>query len=256
MDQMMHSPLDAAEKMGFTPSEVDELEIIDLPRSQQPEGFWVSKVHDLGKRQFPGMMCDMEAEMMEREKKRQASVERLMADGWVPPLDPGVEACLKKYKGVRLFGRPPPSESDEESGREDKPGSPTGQKHNPRRRQSLNGENRVHDQDGSLPPPRRRSARIAAMKRAAECSLSDTAPNKRRNRGRAAPKGKKETEVKQEPDRSSNDDGSNKPSAAQRNKNKSTRAPGLAGTRKGRAAGTDADAPDAPRRRGRPRKTK
>jgi hypothetical protein len=256
MDKIMDDPLDAAEEMEFTPSEVDELEIINLPRSQQPEGFWVSKKHDYCTVQFPGMMADVEAEIMEVEKKRQASIKKRMAEGWVPKLDPGVEYFLNKHKGVPLFGRPPPSESGEESGREEEPGAPVGQKRNPRQRQSLDGENRLHDQDGSLPPPRRRSARIAAMKRAAECSPSDTVPNKRRSRGRSATKGKKETGVKQELGRLIYDDGPNEPSAAQRNKKKPTRAAGLAGTRKGKAAGTDADAPDAPRRRSRPRKIK
>ena len=34
VDNMKDSPLDAAAEMEFTPSEVDELEAIDLPRSE------------------------------------------------------------------------------------------------------------------------------------------------------------------------------------------------------------------------------
>jgi hypothetical protein len=56
--------------MEFTSSDIDELETIDLPRSEQPESFWVIKDGDLPPF-FPGQAHGVDAEIEKlRERKR------------------------------------------------------------------------------------------------------------------------------------------------------------------------------------------
>ncbi|KAI1347199.1 hypothetical protein F5Y01DRAFT_307762 [Xylaria sp. FL0043] len=146
LDNMRDSPLDAAEDMGFTPSEIDELETIDLPRSEQPEGFWVIEDGDEPP-YFPGQMEDEAARIEKRQKEEAERLEKARAEGHEIPVDPDVKLFLERFA----------------------------------RGEVPNGA-RGHDQPVMSPP--RRSARLAGIKRAAEPQLSHTPPNKR-PRGRA-----------------------------------------------------------------------
>lgn len=49
MDNMKDSPLDTMD-MDFTPSEIDDLETIQLPNSEQPKDFWTIRRKDSGVR--------------------------------------------------------------------------------------------------------------------------------------------------------------------------------------------------------------
>ncbi|KAI1274629.1 hypothetical protein F5Y07DRAFT_372338 [Xylaria sp. FL0933] len=213
LDNMRDSPLDAAEDMGFTPSEIDELETIDLPRSEQPEGFWVIEDGDEPP-YFPGQMQDVAARIDKRQKEEAERREKARAEGHEIPVDPDVKLFLEKFargEVPSLFGRAsgqpirlpnqPQAVQDaglsraeheasiqlqeDESEIEHDTADPTPQK--PRRmrqgqlRHGADGA-RGHDQPVVSPP--RRSARLAGIKRAAEPQLSHAPPNKR-PRGRA-----------------------------------------------------------------------
>ncbi|KAI0812807.1 hypothetical protein GGR55DRAFT_703538 [Xylaria sp. FL0064] len=216
LDNMRDSPLDAAEDMGFTPSEIDELETIDLPRSEQPEGFWVIEDGDEPP-YFPGQMHDEAARIEKSEKERAERLEKARAEGHEIPVDPDVKLFLERFargelpnlfgraqgQPIRLFNQPQAVQDaglsraeheasmqlqEDESEIEHDTAGPTPQK--PRRvrqgqlRHGADGA-RGHDQPVVSPP--RRSARLAGIKRAAEAQLSHTPPNKR-PRGRAPPK--------------------------------------------------------------------
>ncbi|RMZ76980.1 hypothetical protein DV738_g4645, partial [Chaetothyriales sp. CBS 135597] len=75
MDKMKNSPLDATDEMGFTPSEIDELEIIDLPSPQQPK-------------------ADLAAEARERRQEQEERAGNSTAEGRhsEPPEDTGMKA--------------------------------------------------------------------------------------------------------------------------------------------------------------------
>lgn len=196
VDNMRDSPLEAAEDMEFTCSEIDELETIDLPGSEQPEGFWVIEPGDLPP-SFPGQMCDDSAEIAKREKAR---AEKARAEGRERKMvDPVIQAFMERFhKGpgpFRLFGPPQPLEHRDvspeehgdapsepqkdasESGR-DTACPPPQKQRRLRQRQLRAGVDRAQDQNQILPPSRR-SARITGIKRPAEPLLSQTAPNKK-----------------------------------------------------------------------------
>ena len=314
LDRMEDGPLDVAAEMEFTPSEIDELETIDLPRSEQPEGFWVHKT--ITKR-FPGMMADVEAEIRESERKSAAEIEKLKAQGWKPPVHPA-DAFFDKHfaiwskerGGVDLFGRLLPREQAETSPEEPvasasrelpadmserrEDASPPHEPRLPRRRQAQDRVEGAQDQgkDQLLPPPPRRSARIAGMKRPAEALPSQAVPNKRPKRA-AAPKtaapaarpasretrrtetrlvparpprkGKTETGSRPGPGRPRKTEteprrGPGRPRKEGRSnthsaavQKKSARTP--APPRTGNSTATTRDTPNVPRRRGRPSKT-
>ena len=290
VDNMKDSPLNAAAEMEFTPSEIDELETIELPESEQPEGFWVVEDGDLPPF-FPGQGQDVDARIRKSEKERAARLEKLKAEGWKPPVHPAEEFFIKKFGNVDLFGRPlPPAEHEEASPEEHDAStetqvdaselqgdaSPPQQRRRLRQRQPQDGVDGAQDRDQPFPPPPRRSARIAGMKRPADPLPSQTAPNKR-PRGRAAPKAaapaaqptlretrrakirlvparpppkeEKETRPRRGRGRPRKESGPSMRSAVGK---RLARTPAPAGTGNGRAAGTDA--PSVPRRRGRPRK--
>ncbi|KAI3326973.1 hypothetical protein HD806DRAFT_520008 [Xylariaceae sp. AK1471] len=196
IDNMRNSPLDAAAAMEFTPEEITELETIDLPRSEQPEGFWVIEDGDLPP-YFPGQMCDEIARVRKGAEARAKIHEKLRAEGKELP----GEANFKRFKErffpgqpFRLFGPPQvvehgetPSEEHEVSSdlKEDPSESQRGAVcPPPQKRRRL--RHRQQQDEVDVPQPRR-SARIAGMKRPAEPLPSQTAPNKR-TRGRPAPK--------------------------------------------------------------------
>ncbi|KAI1289079.1 hypothetical protein F5Y03DRAFT_378428 [Xylaria venustula] len=275
IDIMRDSPLEAAEEMEFTPSEIDELETIELPESEQPEGFWVIKNGDLPPF-FPGQMHDVHAEIRERQKKRAESLERARAEGREIPVDPVVQALIKKvFPGpgpFRIFGSPPAVQHDKSSPEQrgasielqedtfepqrEAACPPPQRQRRLRQRQPRDGLDGPPDQDQPLTPQPRRSARIAGMKRPAEPIPSQTAPNKR-PRGRVAPQAaasatqptRQETRPKRGRGRPRKENGPSIRSAVRKGPE---RTPATAGTRSDRAAGTNV--PSVPRRRGRPRK--
>ncbi|KAF2241451.1 hypothetical protein BU26DRAFT_525276 [Trematosphaeria pertusa] len=205
IDNMKDSPLEATD-MKFTPSEIDELETIKLPRSEQPEGFWVIEEGDMPP-SFPGQMVDDEARIRKREKERAERLEKARAEGHEEArIDPFLKVFKEKFfpgpGPFRLFGPPQLVDHEEASLEEhdvstelqedaselqrDAACPPLQKQRRLRQRQPQDGVDRAQDQDQLLPPPRR-SARIAGMKRPAEPLPSQTAPNKR-PRGRAVPK--------------------------------------------------------------------
>ncbi|KAJ9130070.1 hypothetical protein NKR23_g12365 [Pleurostoma richardsiae] len=117
LNNMKDSPLDAAEEMEFTPSEIDELETIDLPRSEQPKGFWVVEKGDFSSISFPGEMVDQMADAEESLNERNEMLEKLKAEGKKPPMSAGVKFFIDKFfpngAPIRLFGSPPPEEREE-----------------------------------------------------------------------------------------------------------------------------------------------
>jgi hypothetical protein len=202
IDHMKDSPLDAAADMEFTPSEIDELQTIELPESEQPEGFWVIEEEEMPPF-FPGQMIDGDASVRKREKERAERLEKARAQGHEEARIDPYKALKEKFFSwpgpFRLFGPPHPVEEaffevpdastelqEDESQRD--AACPTPQKQRRlRQRQPRDGVDGAQDQDQPLPPPPRRSARIAGMKRPAEPLPSRTASNKR-PKGRAAPK--------------------------------------------------------------------
>ncbi|KAI1497721.1 hypothetical protein F5X99DRAFT_432720 [Biscogniauxia marginata] len=182
------SPLDATTEMEFTPSEIDELETIELPRSEQPEGFWVIEKEDVWP-YFPGQMTDNEAEIRKSEKERIERLEKAKAEGFEPPVDPTIKFLLEKFfpggEPIGLFG--PPSAVEHEEARPEEREASGEPQYEPQQDTSWPPPRKAQGQDQPLLPPPRRSARIAGMKRTAEPLPLQTAPNKRL-RGRAAPK--------------------------------------------------------------------
>lgn len=203
---MKDSPLEAAAEMDLTPSEIDELETIDLPRSEQPEGFWVIVDGDLPPF-FPGQCHDQIAEAEKRYKERLERLEKARAEEEPEPEnDPVTESIHERCRlHGGLFGELKRAENEEACPGEHKDALAERQEDvseleqdatcpRPRKRRCLRqrqpqgGLNAAQDQEQLLdPPPPRRSTRIAAIQRPAEPVPSQAAPNKRR-RATAAPK--------------------------------------------------------------------
>lgn len=280
LNPMKEDPLDVTAEMEFTPSEIDELETINLPRSEQPQGFWVIKRHAVSMYNFPGMMADVQAEAEHFEKERQAFRARMRAEGHEPRLHPAAEFFLKKHGRFHTFDEPPPAEDEEVSElQEDAASLPSQRTRGLRPRQPRDQVHEAQEQGESLPPLPRRSARIAAKKRPAESSPMQTVPNKRSKvavapkpatlaaqpvsretrraktrpgPGRTAAKeNSMEAGVKRGPGRPRKKNGSNIRPAAQ-TKPERTTAP--ARPKKSRDIATETS--NVPRKRGRPRKNK
>ncbi|KAI1160588.1 hypothetical protein F5B18DRAFT_631851 [Nemania serpens] len=203
VDNMRDSPLEAAEEMEFTPSEVDDLETIELPESEQPERYWTIDDGDLPPF-FPGQMVDNMAQIRKRQKERVEKLEKAKAEGYKSRSDLVYEAFKAKFfpggEPVRLFGPLKPAQ-DEESVpeelqasielQEDAPepqqhgaGLPPQKRRRMRQRQPRDDVDGAQTQDQPLPPPLRRSTRVAGIKRPAEPLPSEAAP--KRPRGRPA----------------------------------------------------------------------
>ncbi len=294
LDRMEDDPLNVAAEMEFTPSEVDELETINLPGSEQPEGFWVHKT--LAKR-FPGMMADVEAEIRESQRERAAELERLKAEGWESPVNAGnvffdnmLAEWSKVHGTVGLFRPLPlPQEEANAAPEEEEPeasgASPQADMHDlqgdaspPREQRRLRRRQApvAPDQNQPLPQPPRRSARIAGMKRPAEDLPSQAAPSKRPKKAAApkvaapaAPPAARETR------RTSTRPAPARPPSKEKTETQPRRGPGRprkedranthstmlkkpartpAAARTENRKATGSDAQDVPRRRGRPRK--
>lgn len=194
---MQDSPLGVAEEMGFTPSEIDELETIELPESEQPEGFWALDEQALPPF-FPGQRQDADARITKQWKERMEENEKAKAEGREPPFKWGVE----RFNLGPLFGGSPQAVQHKESSPGEHEASielqedasepqreaacpPPQKRRRLHRHQTRDGVDGAQDQDQPLSPPSRRSARIAGMKRPAEPPPSQTAPNKRPRRGAA-----------------------------------------------------------------------
>ncbi|KAI5859903.1 hypothetical protein GGS23DRAFT_607144 [Durotheca rogersii] len=171
IDHMKACPLDAAAAMQFTPSEVDDLETIELPESEQPEGFWAIKEDDQPP-YFPGQIGNPVA-TLEAMDNRFAETEAMIK---------GQYEQQEKKALLEEHNAPEP---------EPKPLGPPPKRRRLRQHRPSDDVDEAHDRGGqSLPPPARRSARIAGMKRPAEPQPLPAAPNKRprpRPRGSAAP---------------------------------------------------------------------
>ncbi|KAI9786412.1 MAG: hypothetical protein M1839_006872 [Geoglossum umbratile] len=184
INNMKDSPLDTTD-MDFTPSEIDDLETIELPSSKQPKGFWTIRRKDSGLRHpFPG---------------------QLLEPSQPPPPLPGSPlyappGSLPPRRSI--FEKTPSEEEHDEPLLEEYEDSPQEQEQNPpepqrdttspppqkprRQRQRQLQDRMGSAQDRDQPPPLpRRSARIAGVKRPAEPLPSQAASNKK---PRAAPK--------------------------------------------------------------------
>lgn len=282
INNMKDSPLDTTD-MDFTPSQIDDLETIERPSSEQPKGFWyISRDNMYVQPAFPGQVVEP----------------------YQPPPEPS-GSLLHKPSGPpvsslffsslpNLFANTRPEEEhdeamleeNEESRQELEQNPPVSQRdttnpppHRPRRQLKRRLQDRVDSaQERDQPPPLpRRSARIAGMKRPAEPLPSQAASNKK-PRGGAAPKAAaltaqptaRETRRKTRPvparpppkietearpkrgrGRPRKENGPSTHSAVKKTTAARTPAPAR-GRRRGAAA---TDTPAVPRRRGRPRKT-
>ncbi|KJZ74045.1 hypothetical protein HIM_06494 [Hirsutella minnesotensis 3608] len=163
------NPNDPLDDIELTPSEVDALEAIDLPRSEQPKKFWAVYPFD-SPPFFPGHMLDS------------------TGGRTPPPMDPIVRLGPdgQPLPTIRLFESPPEEESawqrPQESPIPSESQQETPRTSPPRERRQLRNQRSERtgmDLDRNYtPPPPRRSARIA-MKRAAESLPSEAAPKKR-----------------------------------------------------------------------------
>lgn len=191
-EAMKDSPLDVAEEMEFTPSEIDELETIDLPRSERPKGSWVRRGSDYITMLFPGVHVDAAAESAKRQRRDDERIEKLKAAGLYiapPPKSPDVRnifgafafECGKSDESRQAGVLDALSRESSPDPKEDTNRSPPSTQG--RLRQPQDRVDNVQGRD-LLPtptPPPRRSARIAA-KRAGEPLPSQAEPNKRPRR--------------------------------------------------------------------------
>lgn len=191
VDNMKETPLEVAEEMKFTPSEIEELETIELPESEQPEGFWVIEQSDMPPH-FPGQMVDLAGTARKRweEERRHREAQ-------------GIQSPFPVYQGIfhnlpdpRLAQQAPDDQSassyheEEEHDADISESEGESDNHSPRKGrhrpdQKAASADGIQDHEHSQTTPRR-SARIAAMKRKAEPMSSDSEPNKRVKRNRAA----------------------------------------------------------------------
>jgi hypothetical protein len=258
INNMKDSPLDTTD-MDFTPSEIDDLETIELPSPEQPKGFWTIRRKDSGLRApFPGQLL----EPFQPPPPPPGSL-LYAPPGSLPPRrsifektpseEEHDETLLEQY-GDSPQENPPEPQRDTTS--------PPPQK--PRRQRQRQLQDRMDSaQDRDQPPPLpRRSVRIGGMKRPAELLPSQAASNKkpttqetqrRKTRpvpARPPPKIETETRPKRGRGRPRKENGPSTRSAV--TKKKAARTPALAGAGRGGAAATAT--PAVPRRRGRPRK--
>lgn len=186
INNMKDSPLDTMD-MDFTPSEIDDLETIELPDSEQPDGFWMIRRDACPQPPFPGQFL---------EPYRP------------PPGVPGDHLYVSSGSLPRLslFSKTPSEEGDdailseeyeeEDSLQDQEQNLPKSQRDvtnllrqklwRQRQRQLQDKMDSAQNRDESPPLPRR-SARIAGIKRPAEDLPSEAASSKK-PRGRAAPK--------------------------------------------------------------------
>lgn len=175
--------------MEFSPSEVEDLETIDLPRTEQPKWYW--NIEELEQKpHFPGQLGDPKAWA---DEKRRLYPDLYPQENSHPPV---------RENRPSLFGPLEPTQEEEREGAfveeceresqdleenlpEPEEGSPRPPRQEPGRRRKPKPRLQTGSaQDGDQPPPPlRRSARISAMKRKAESLPSQQtaeAPNKKR----------------------------------------------------------------------------
>jgi hypothetical protein len=183
-NNMRDSPLDTTE-MDFTPSEIDDLETVELPSSEQPKGFWYIRRKESGLRApFPGQLL----EPFQPPTPPPGSILHA-PPGSLPPRrsifqktpseEEHDETLLEEYEDSpqELEQNPPEPQRDTTS--------PLPQKS--RRQCQHQLQDRMdsgHNRDQSPIP--RRSARIAGLKRPAEPLPSQAASKKKPRRGAAS----------------------------------------------------------------------
>ncbi|KAI1117880.1 hypothetical protein F5Y14DRAFT_464907 [Nemania sp. NC0429] len=86
VDSMRDSPLEAAAEMEFTPSEIDDLETIELPDDELPEPFWTVDEDDMPP-YFPGQMVDQGARVRKEILEWRERRERAKAEGYESPAE-------------------------------------------------------------------------------------------------------------------------------------------------------------------------
>ena len=189
LDKMKDSPLDNTD-IDLTPSEIDDLETIELPNSKQPENYWeILSEYGIS---FPGQRLDLsrKAEKVLRKRTEEAQRDRTppilppSPKGWRDSLprthSPEQEASQKENEDTvqKLEDNPSKAQQDTSSVAIPKPIPNSPRQH---RRQFRDQVLRSQDPDPGLNKPRlRRSARIAATKRLAEPLRSQTGPKKKR----------------------------------------------------------------------------
>jgi hypothetical protein len=155
--------------MDFTPSEISDLETIELPRSEQPENFWTIGEADPPP-YFPGQTANPAAKAQRaRRREPPSSAPREWLGPTLFPLfrqqaheEVSQEQCEKELE-VKT------AELQESISR--------GPQRPKFRRKLRDKADRAQDRNDRPPP--RRSARIAGMKRPAEPLPSETGPSKR-----------------------------------------------------------------------------
>lgn len=165
--------------IDFTPSEIDDLETIELPSPEQPEYYWEIGDEDAPP-YFPGQRYDVSKQAERAWRQR---VEEARRDGALT-LSPRVSPLPQRYLAL-LPLLPTPVKGASSNGNENtvqelednicKPQQDTSSLLTPNPRQNPDPDH----------PPLRRSARIAGTKRSGELLLSHTAPNQK-TRGRTA----------------------------------------------------------------------
>lgn len=188
LDNMKDSPLDIPD-MDLTPSEIDDLETIELSSPEQPENYWAI-TNEWALQTFPGQRLDLAKKAENLLRQRAEEVAR--GDRASPK---GYSAQFPRYCSPQ---QEVSSEENEDTVQELKENTSQAQQdtgslfiHSPLQNSPCQHERQLQDQEVRSQdpdpdrPPLRRSARIASIKRLAEPLLSQTVPNKK-HRGRTA----------------------------------------------------------------------
>ncbi|TWU76271.1 hypothetical protein ED733_005216 [Metarhizium rileyi] len=136
---------------------------IDLPRSEQPKGFWVIEEQDVGTVTFPGQMVDQGAIAAEVLRKWSEHLDELKAQDKKPPVDPIAKRFVEKWlpKGATSLFSQRPVEDAASGGLQEPRESADWCLGQERRRQPQDEVDNLQDRNQPSPPQPRRSARIA-----------------------------------------------------------------------------------------------
>ncbi|UQC87225.1 uncharacterized protein CLUP02_12727 [Colletotrichum lupini] len=174
MQNMRESDSLDASVMDFTPSELDELEVNELPWDEQPETYWVTPK---GMERMPGFPGEMPKSHSADYSSPQMHISRSAR----------TEALGSRKEGPEKRGARNRLSADASAEKPPEPREPA-LSHPPQKarrgrpRRTQNETTITHDHDKSSFAPRR-SARIAGTKRSAESATTEAAPSKR-SRGR------------------------------------------------------------------------
>ena len=158
---MKEGPLDTAD-MDFTPSEIDDLETIELPSSEQPKEFWtISWENAFLRPPFPGQLLELEPPLLLSGS--------IPYPGSLPPMRnlPQDVDVARNYASLCLTVRGYTNRAQEPEDNPSEPQDPTspppGKPWLQRQRQLQDEMDSSQGREHPLPVPRR-SARIASMK--------------------------------------------------------------------------------------------